>query len=146
MKEPKERAARSKAGHDKPDTDISEDARIPQASPEIQETLDLVRGAAKLLDEKQANDILILDISSLTPMTDFFIIADAETQIQLDALRAHIEDMLAARKIIPRNTRAPQASWVLLDYNGFVVHLFLREAREFYGLERIWREGKIITP
>jgi len=142
MKEPK-----NKAGHDKPDTQALEGGAAPisQASPEIQETLELVRGAAKLLDEKQANNILILDISSITPVTDFFIIADAETQIQLDALRAHIEDMLAARKIIPRNARAPQASWILLDYNGFVVHLFLREAREFYGLERIWSEGKIIT-
>ncbi|MDR2734035.1 MAG: ribosome silencing factor [Spirochaetota bacterium] len=114
--------------------------------PDMQDTLELVVSVAKLLDEKQANNILILDISFITPMTDFFVIADTETQIQLDALRAHIEDMLAARRIALRSARAPQTSWALLDYNGFVVHLFLREAREFYGLERIWREGKIITP
>jgi len=143
MTEPKKRAPRNKAGHDKPEAPLQE---APPVSPEARETLDMALEVAGLLDEKQANNILILDISSLTPMADFFIIADTETQIQLNALRMYIEEMLAARRITPRNARAAQTSWILLDYNGFVVHLFLREAREFYGLERIWRDAKPITP
>jgi len=110
------------------------------------EALGLVRRVAALLDEKKAGNILVLDISSLTYLTDFFIIADAETQLQIDGLRAQIVDMLSANGAFARNAvNQPQSAWALLDYNGFVVHLFLREAREFYGLEKIWREGKVVT-
>jgi ribosome-associated protein len=110
------------------------------------DTLEIVGSVAALLGEKKAENILVLDISSLTHITDYFIIADVGSQMQIDSLRSHIVDTLSARKIFARNAvNQMQTSWALLDYNGFVVHLFLSEVREFYGLERIWREGKFIT-
>jgi ribosome-associated protein len=114
-------------------------------APEPNEIESLLKKVSGLLDEKQASNIIILDISSLTPMTDFFIIAETDTQLHLNILRAYIADMLEASGIRARNpVREEQTSWALLDYNDFVVHLFLREAREFYGLEKIWNEGKIV--
>ena len=119
------------------------ETRIDEAHEGIWET---VNGVAVLLGEKKANNILVLDISSLTHMTDYFIIADVETQMQIDSLRAHIVDMLSARGIFARNAvNQAQESWALLDYNSFVVHLFLADVREFYGLERIWYEGKVVA-
>jgi ribosome-associated protein len=112
---------------------------------ENDEEREIVASVAALLDEKKANNILVLDISSLTHMTDYFIIADVETQMQIDSLRSHIVDMLSARGVFARNAvNQAQANWALLDYNGFVVHLFLTDVRDFYGLERIWHEGKVV--
>ena len=109
------------------------------------ETLEIVGSVFRLLDEKKAENILVLDISSLTHMTDYFIIADVASQMQIDSLRSHIVDMLSARGIFARNAvNQIQESWALLDYNGFVIHIFLSEVRAFYGLERIWHEGKTI--
>ena len=88
-----------------------------------------------------------IDISSLTSMADCFIIADVEVQLQIDSLRSHIVDMLSARGIYARNAvNSVQHGWALLDYNGFVIHLFLAELREYFGLEKIWGEGKQIFP
>ncbi len=105
------------------------------------------REVAELLVEKKANNVLGIDISSLTSMADCFIIADVEVQLQIDSLRSHIVDMLSARGIYARNAvNSVQHGWALLDYNGFVIHLFLAELREYFGLEKIWGEGKQIFP
>lgn len=106
-----------------------------------------VREVAELLVEKKANNVLVLDISSLTPMADCFIIADVEVQQQIDSLRSYVVDLLSARGIQAKNSvNSVQQGWALLDYNGFVVHLFLAELREYFGLEKIWGEGKPIFP
>jgi len=107
----------------------------------------IAKEVAAFLVEKKAENVVALDISALTPMTDCFIIAEAEVQLQIDSLRSQIVDMLSARGIHARNAvNCAQSGWALLDYNGFVVHLFLSDLRSFYGLERIWGEGTPIFP
>lgn len=111
------------------------------------EAAELAREVAAFLVEKKADNVVVLDISALTPMADCFIIAEAEVQLQIDSLRGQVVDMLSARGIHARNAvNSAQSGWALLDYNGLVVHLFLSELRSFYGLERIWSEGTPIFP
>ncbi|HPH02494.1 MAG TPA: ribosome silencing factor [Spirochaetota bacterium] len=105
------------------------------------------REVAEFLVEKKANNVVCIDISSLTSMADCFIMADVEVQLQVDSLRSQIVDLLSAQGIHARNAvNAVQQGWALLDYNGFIVHIFLTELREYYGLEKIWGEGKKLFP
>jgi ribosome-associated protein len=105
--------------------------------------LQTAREVVDLLVEKKAENVVCIDISPLTSMADCFIMADVEVQLQIDSLRSYIVDMLSAKGIYARNAvNAVQYGWALLDYNGFVVHIFLTELRDYYGLEKVWGEGK----
>ncbi len=108
-----------------------------------------VQLAVKCADEKKAARITILDLRSVASFTEFFIIADGSNQRQVQAISDEINEQLKKQlgrrpvRIEGYNT----AEWVLLDYGDFVVHLFNKESREFYDLERLWRDaGKVELP
>jgi len=94
----------------------------------------------KTLYDKKAEDIKILQVGKSIPqITDFFIIATANSKEHMNALREHIEGELAKEKVFPHHVEGRRNSrWILLDYNYFIVHIMLQEAREFYRLEDIW--------
>lgn len=97
------------------------------------------------LEDKKANDIKILDISELTTVADFMVIADASNTNQLDALIDAVYDELAKDKVFPKMREGDKdCGWVLLDYRDILVQLFITEMRSHYDLERIWRDGKEI--
>lgn len=111
------------------------------------DTLHQVLHAAQFLEEKKAEEVVVIDLQGLTPIMDYFLIASSDVQLHLDSLNKNLQEHLRKQGIRPRNsTREAQVGWVLLDYVDFVVHLFLREMREFYDLERIWGEGNIVWP
>lgn len=97
------------------------------------------------LDDKLAHDINIIDVSEITTITDYIIIADASNVNQLDAIVEAVYDELAKHRIFPKTTEGNKNSgWVLMDYKDVVVNLFTSEQRRFYNLDRIWQDGKKI--
>lgn len=98
--------------------------------------------AAKILDEKKAKDIVILDISRLTVMADFFVIASGNNAIHVRALADEVEEKLSLYSIFPRGKEGyKEARWVLLDYGDVIIHIFNKADREYYDLERLWADA-----
>ena len=99
------------------------------------------------LDEKKGEDIKILDISHISIMADYFIIASGGSQPQINALMENVQEkMNQAGYQVKRIEGNRNSSWVLMDYGDVVVHVFNREDRLFYDLERIWCDGKTVPP
>jgi ribosome-associated protein len=98
--------------------------------------------AARAAADKQASDIVILDVRELIVITDHFVIATAGTRRQIKTVIDAIEDALRALGEKPiRREGEPEGGWWLLDYVDVVVHVFGDEEREYYDLERLWRDA-----
>ena len=100
--------------------------------------------AAKALDEKKGKEISVIEITDLTTIADYFIIASGTSNTQINALSGAVEKALQeqAGEDPLRREGYRDGTWVLLDYGCIVVHIFSQEAREFYSLERLWSDGK----
>ncbi len=106
---------------------------------------EMVKLAYKAMDEKKAEDIKILDISEVTPIADYFIICSGSNSSQIDAIIDNISEMLGRAGYNARRTEGGRNSgWILMDYTDVVVHVFSKDDRLFYDLERIWRDGKTV--
>lgn len=106
---------------------------------------DMVKTAVAALQDKKGEDIRVIDISGVTVIADYFIIASGSNPNQVQALVDNVEEqMYKAGYDDPRVEGYNTASWVLLDYNDVIVHVFSQDDRLFYDLERIWRDGKEI--
>ncbi len=111
-------------------------------------------GAAELqliidaLDDKRGKDIKVLDLREVSSSLDFFVIASGESSLQLKALEESVRERMKAAKYLPNGVEGPSDRWVLLDYVTVVVHLMSPEARDFYDLEGLWADAKVveITP
>lgn len=99
------------------------------------------------LDEKKGADIKVIQISEVSIMTDYFIIASAGSTPQVQALINNVEEKMQEQGYqVKRIEGTRNSSWVLMDYGDVVVHIFDMEDRLFYDLERIWSDGKVIDP
>ena len=99
--------------------------------------------AVEALEDKKAEDVKVLDVSSLTEIADHFVLAMANNKNQLEALVDAVEEKLGRNGIIPKSIEGrPQEGtlWILMDYNDVIIHIFTKEGREFYDLERIWKK------
>ena len=106
---------------------------------------ELAKIAYAALEEKKANDIKVIDISGVSVLADYFIIASGSNPNQVKALADNVEETLGRAGYELRQSEGyGTASWILMDYNDIIVHIFSEEDRSFYDLERIWRDGKII--
>lgn len=100
------------------------------------------RLAAQEAVERRGQDVVLLDLRALTAATDFFVIATGESDVQVRALADRVEERLREENLRPWHVEGLQhAHWVLLDYVDFVVHVFHREARSYYDLERLWADA-----
>ena len=100
--------------------------------------------AAKALDSKKGGEVKVMEVTDLTTLADYFVICTGSSNTQINALCDAVEETLAAQageKPLHREGHRGGV-WVLLDYGCVVVHVFDTEAREFYGLERLWSDGK----
>ena len=100
--------------------------------------------AAKALDSKKGGEIKVMEVTDLTSLADYFVICTGSSNTQINALCDAVEEKLAGEageKPLHREGHRGGV-WVLLDYGCLVVHVFDTEAREFYGLERLWSDGK----
>jgi ribosome-associated protein len=99
--------------------------------------------AINCADDKKAARISVLDLRQIASFTEFFVIADGSNQRQVQAIADEINEQLK-KQLSRRPVRIEgynSAEWVLLDYGDFVVHLFNKESRDFYDLERLWRDA-----
>jgi ribosome-associated protein len=91
---------------------------------------------------KQAEDIVVLDLTGLTSFTDFFIIMHGNSSRQNVAIYEGIEEELKDLSIRPLSVEGKEnAEWILMDYGEFIVHIFSPRAREYYSLEKLWGDG-----
>lgn len=101
--------------------------------------------ACKALDDKKGEDIKVIDISNVSILADYFIIANGANDNQVRALVESVEDELAKEGFeVKQREGYGLGNWVLLDFGEIIVHVFDRENRLFYDLERIWRDGKTV--
>ena len=94
----------------------------------------------------KAEDVKVIDIREISPIADFFIIADGMNQNQIQAMRDAVDEALYKADLKVRQVEGNQSStWILMDYNDIIIHIFSKEDRLFYDLERIWKDGKEIS-
>jgi len=100
----------------------------------------------KELDEKQADDILILEVANVTSIAEYFVIASADNERKVKAIADSIEDTLAEMGIEPKAREGfESARWILLDYGDIIVHIFKDDERSFYKIEKIFKDAIDIT-
>ena len=106
---------------------------------------EVAKMAVEALNDKKAIDVKVIDISGMTVIADYFIIASGTNTNQVQSLADNVEETLGRAGYEPRQTEGyNSASWILMDYNDIIVHIFSEEDRLFYDLERIWRDGKMV--
>lgn len=108
---------------------------------------EMARIAVRALEDKKGEDIRIIDISRVSVIADYFIIANGTNTNQVQALVDSVQEELFKAGIEAKQVEGySSASWILLDFNDIIVHVFSQEDRLFYDLERIWRDGQLISP
>lgn len=106
-------------------------------------SLEMVHQVVKLLDNKKAIDIEVLGIGEVTSLGDYFVIASGSSNTQVKTLAAEVEDKLSALGIEPGRVEGEaSAAWILMDYGDVIVHIFHKDSRSFYCLERLWADAK----
>ena len=106
---------------------------------------ELAHHIADIALDKKALNVIILDLSSLDAVTDYFVVCTGEVELQVKAITDYIYDSLLAEKIKPFHREGyDNLQWVLLDYIDVVVHVFLPERRQFYSLETLWIDAPVI--
>ncbi len=99
--------------------------------------------ALKAVDDKQASDLVVLDISGIASFADYFLLCSGDSSRQIQAIADEVEEKLRAHGLRPSHIEGYRnAEWVLMDYIDLVVHVFSKKARAYYDLERLWRDGK----
>lgn len=107
---------------------------------------ELARRIATVAEEKKARDVVILDIKDLTPIGDYFVICSAPTTTQVGAIAENILKKLKEEGVVPGHHEGlERCLWVLIDYGSVIVHVFREEERNFYGLERVWGDAKVLS-
>ncbi len=120
------------------------DGKVVEPQPEPPEVLDeRLIGALRAASDKKAVNSVVLDLREVTEFTDFFIITAGTNVRQVQAISDGIEEDLKLIDTRPSRIEGYNtAEWILMDYGDFVVHIFEEKARQFYDLERLWRDAK----
>jgi ribosome-associated protein len=106
----------------------------------------LSKRVAELMFSKKATDVVVLDLRNLTSITDYFVICSADSDTQVKAIADAIQDEMEKEGVSLYHIEGSQAlMWVVLDYVDVVAHIFYREARTFYNLERLWSDAKRVN-
>ena len=112
----------------------------------MEQAKEMAQLAYRALDDKKGEDIKIIDISDVSVIADYFLIATGNSDSHVQALVDNVEEMLHEAGYPVRQREGHQSgSWVLLDFGDIIVHIFDKENRLFYDLERIWRDGKQVS-
>ena len=111
----------------------------------MEQAKEMVKLAIHALEDQKGEDIRIIDIRQVSVLADYFIIASGSNANQVQAMTDNVEEILGKSGYEPRQIEGYRnANWILMDYGDIIVHVFCREDRLFYDLERIWRDGKIM--
>ena len=103
------------------------------------ETVNIARRIVDLAEDKQAHEIVLLDIRSQSTIADYFVICSADNDRQLKAIVENIDEKLGQEyQLNPRMEGSADTGWIVMDYADVVVHIFSADQREYYRLERLW--------
>ena len=106
---------------------------------------EMLRTIIKTLDNKKAESIKAIKITDLTILADYFVIANGTSSTHTKTLAEEVEYQLSQNGVEPNRTEGYNgSSWVILDYGDIVVHVFYKETRDYYQLERLWADGEKI--
>ena len=106
------------------------------------ETVAIARRIVDLAEDKQAHDIVLLDILSQSTIADYFVICSGDNDRQLKAILEHIDQMIQREMgLNARSEGTPESGWIVLDYGDIVVHVFGAVQRDYYRLERLWSKA-----
>ncbi len=112
----------------------------------MSKSAEMAKLVIEALEDKKAEDIKIIDISEVSVIADYFIIAGGSNANQLQALSSHVEEKLGGAGYPVKQIEGyDTANWILMDFQDVIVHIFDKENRLLYDLERIWRDGKQIA-
>lgn len=101
-----------------------------------------IKKIVKLIQDKKGENIIVLDLKGLTWITDYFIITSGESLIQTKAIAENILTNIEERPISIEGIE--DGKWILIDYDEIIVHIFLNETRDYYKLEKLWSDAKIV--
>lgn len=97
---------------------------------------------AELAGQKKASEIVVLEVKGVFSLADYFVICSAESDRQVRAIAAHVEETLGRKGIVPLGVEGlTENRWVLMDYDDVILHIFQEEVRVFYDIEGLWREA-----
>ncbi|MBR1814076.1 MAG: ribosome silencing factor [Lachnospiraceae bacterium] len=111
----------------------------------MERSYEMMKLAYDALQEKKGEKISVLDISDVSVIADYFLISHGENINQVQAMADAVQESLEKHGYMCRQVEGYlSGNWILLDFGEIVVHIFSKEERRFYDLERIWRDGKRI--
>lgn len=111
----------------------------------MEQAREMAKLAISALQEKKGEDVRVIDIRQVSVVADYFLIASGSNVNQVQAMTDNVEEVLGKAGYPCRQIEGYQsANWILMDYGDIIVHVFCKEDRLFYDLERIWRDGKIV--
>lgn len=108
------------------------------------ETEKIMSIAANALNNKKAQELNVLKISDLTVLTEYFVLATAASSTHVRALCDEVEEKLEEAGLKPDHIEGRATGWIVLDYGSVIVHIFTREQRAFYDLDRMWADGETV--
>jgi iojap-like protein len=112
----------------------------------MEHSKEMVKLAVQALQDKKGEDVKIIDIREISVLADYFVIASGSNGNQVQAMADNVEEMLGKAGYVSAQIEGyDSANWILMDYKDIIVHIFCREDRLFYDLERIWRDGKTVV-
>lgn len=102
---------------------------------------EIAESAIKALDEKKGIDIKLISTKNVTVVTDYFIIVNGTSNTHVKSLADEAEDALTKLGVEADHIEGKATGWILLDYGCVVIHVFTKEARDYYNLEKLWADG-----
>ncbi|MCX7990348.1 MAG: ribosome silencing factor [Aquificaceae bacterium] len=112
----------------------------------MQNSKELLKTLKELLEDKKAEDVVVLDVSRHTNIADYFLIATANSPVHAKAILKHLLEELQKRSVRPDHVEGGEESgWILLDFIDIIVHVFLREWREYYDLEWLYSSAERVS-
>jgi ribosome-associated protein len=105
---------------------------------------EIALGVCKALDDKKGKNIVLLGLEGISLLTDYFVICHGNSRIQTQALADHVEkEMQKVGVFLERREGYAEGRWVLQDYGAVITHIFQKEERQFYNLERLWGDAPL---
>lgn len=105
---------------------------------------ELCRDIVKILDDKKGEDIKVIKTSEHTIISDYFVVVNGTSNTHVKALADEVEFEMGKKGINPAHIEGRATGWILLDYSDVLVHIFTKESRDFYNLERLWTDAEMI--
>ncbi len=103
----------------------------------------LAKNIAQLTLTKKAHDVVIMNLRGLTSMADFFVVCSADSDVQMKAIADGVQEGMEKKRSVPWHVEAGSSHWILLDYVDVVLHIFHKNTRPFYNLEKLWGDATI---